>query len=219
MSVLFPAASLDISQPHMVSPDAESLRHTTARRGGNSFRLGGFTGQGYSRGRGLLVQLLWLACRGVLTRWWCPNRVRLGVLRLFGAQIGSGVIIRHDVKIHWPWKLEVGRDSWIGESVWILNLEPVVIGANTCISQNVLLCSGSHDRRSATFEFDNGPIAIGDSVWVATRATVLRGVRIGDGATVAATALITRDVPAGATVRPPAATSDHTSTPPTERPL
>jgi putative colanic acid biosynthesis acetyltransferase WcaF len=122
------------------------------------------------------------------------------VLRLFGAKIAAGVLVRHEVKIHWPWKLAIGRNSWVGEDVWILNLEDVTIGSNTCISQGVLLCTGSHDRRSATFEFDNAPIAVGDSVWVAARATVLRGVRIGDGATVGATALVTADVPAGTTV-------------------
>jgi putative colanic acid biosynthesis acetyltransferase WcaF len=167
---------------------------------GNRFSLDGFTGRGYSRGRGVPMQILWLMSRGLLMKWWCPNAVRIGVLRLFGARIAAGVIVRHQVKIHWPWKLAVGRNSWIGEEVWILNLEQIQIGSNTCISQGAFLCAGSHDRRSATFEFDNAPVVIGDSVWVAARATVLRGVRIGDGATVGATAIVTDDVPAGATV-------------------
>lgn len=167
---------------------------------GNRFSLDGFTGRGYDRGRGVPIQILWLMSRGLLMKWWCPNRIRIGVLRLFGAKIADGVLVRHQVKIHWPWKLEIGRNSWVGEEVWILNLEQVTIGSNTCISQGVFLCTGSHDRRSATFEFDNAPVVVGDSVWVAARATVLRGVRIGDGATVGATALVTADVPAGTTV-------------------
>jgi putative colanic acid biosynthesis acetyltransferase WcaF len=146
------------------------------------------------------IQLLWLTTRGLLMKWWCPNSVRVAILRVFGADIGAGVMVRHYVKIHWPWKLSVGPHSWIGEEVWILNLEQVTIGSNTCISQGALLCTGSHDRRSATFEFDNAPIIVGDSVWVAARATVLRGVHIDDGATVGATAIVTADVPAGATV-------------------
>ncbi|MEV0672717.1 DapH/DapD/GlmU-related protein [Mycobacterium sp. NPDC050441] len=167
---------------------------------GNRFALDGFTGHGYSRGRGVALQILWLASRGLLMKWWCPNAVRVGALRLFGARIGAGVIVRHQVKIHWPWKLTIGRNSWIGEEAWILNLEPVHIGSNTCISQGAFLCTGSHGRLSPTFEYDNAPVVIGDSVWVAARATVLRGVRIGDGATVGATAIVTDDVPAGATV-------------------
>jgi putative colanic acid biosynthesis acetyltransferase WcaF len=168
---------------------------------GNQFALAGFTGAGYDRGRPLPIQVLWLLIsRSILFRWWMPNRIRVAMLRLFGARIGPGTLIRHDVKIHWPWKLEVGRDSWIGEEVWILNLEDVRIGSNTCVSQGVLLCTGSHDRFSPTFEFDNGPIALGDRVWIAARAMVLRGVRVGDGATVGASAVVAHEVPAGATV-------------------
>jgi putative colanic acid biosynthesis acetyltransferase WcaF len=172
---------------------------------GNQFRLAAFTGRGYDRGRSLAVQLLWLGSRGVLMRWWCPNRVRITVLRLYGAKIGYGVSIRHEVKIHWPWKLVVGNQSWIGEGVWILNLENVTIGVNTCISQGVMLCTGSHDRRSPSFEFDNGPITVGNSVWIAARATILRGVNVGDGVTVGAAALVANDVGPGVTVLAPLA--------------
>ena len=171
---------------------------------GARFSLRDFTGANYSRGRPWPVQLLWmLVSRCVTMRWWCPNRLRVFILRSFGARIGTGTLIRHDVKIHWPWKLEIGHHTWIGESTWILNLEPVVIGSNTCISQDVLLCTGSHDRFSPTFEFDNAPIVIGDSVWIATRATILRGVHVADGATVGATAVVTGDVPEEATILPP----------------
>jgi putative colanic acid biosynthesis acetyltransferase WcaF len=185
------SAAAEHNSPHLPGGDSGP---------GNRFSLDGFSGRGYSRGRGVPMQILWLMSRGLLMNWWCPNAVRIGALRLFGARIAAGVIVRHQVKIHWPWKLVVGRNSWIGEEVWILNLEEVQIGSNTCISQSAFLCTGSHDRRSPTFEFDNAPIAIGDSVWVAARATVLPGIRIGDGATVGATAIVSDDVPAGATV-------------------
>jgi putative colanic acid biosynthesis acetyltransferase WcaF len=171
---------------------------------GARFSLRDFTGRGYSKGRPWPVQVLWMLVSRCLTmQWWCPNRLRVLILRGFGGRIGAGTLIRHDVKIHWPWKLEIGHHTWIGESTWILNLEPVVIGSNTCISQAVLLCTGSHDRSSPTFEFDNAPIVIGDSVWIATRATILRGVRVADGATVGATALVTGDVPEAAMILAP----------------
>ena len=41
-----------------------------------------------------------------------------------------------------------------------------------------MLCTGSHDRRSPTFEFDNAPIEIGDLNVAGDRATVLRGVNV-----------------------------------------
>ncbi|MGM7646580.1 putative colanic acid biosynthesis acetyltransferase [Nocardia sp. JW2] len=167
--------------------------------------LAGFTGAGYDKGRPVAVQIAWLAVAGVLAKWWCPNRLRVAVLRAFGASIEPGVLIRHRVRIHWPWKLSVGADSWIGEDVWILNLEPVTIGANVCVSQGVLLCTGSHDRHSPTFEFDNAPIAVHDGAWLGTRSTVLRGVTIGARATVGATALVTADVATDATMLAPRA--------------
>lgn len=171
--------------------------------------LSGFTGVGYDKGRGPFMQIVWYALSGALvTRWWCPNRVRIAVLRGLGAQIGAGTLIRHRVRIHWPWKLVVGANSWVGEGSWILNLEPVIIGDDVCISQDVLLCTGSHDWRSPTFEFDNAPIHVGHGAWIATRATVLRGVVIGEDAVVGATALVTSNVASGAVVVAPlAATS------------
>lgn len=161
-------------------------------------KLRDFTGAGYDVGRPVHIQALWLFVSGtLLQRWWFPARGRVAALRAFGAQIADGVLIRHRVRIHWPWKLTIGADSWLGEGVWILNLELVVIGANVCISQDVLLCTGSHDRRSPSFEFDNAPITVEDGSWVATRATratVLRGVTIGREGVVGATALVTADV-------------------------
>ncbi|TKV57351.1 putative colanic acid biosynthesis acetyltransferase [Nakamurella flava] len=168
--------------------------------------LAGFTGVGYDRGRGPLWQLAWLVVSGsVVMRWWCPRQVRVAILRGFGAQIGESVLVRHRVRIHWPWKLAIGDNSWVGEGVWILNLEPVTIGHDVCISQDVLLCTGSHDRRSATFEFDNAPIVVEDGAWIAARATVLRGVTIGREATVGATALVAGDVAPCETVLAPEA--------------
>jgi putative colanic acid biosynthesis acetyltransferase WcaF len=189
------------------APDSNEARATN--NGGRRpvrHDLAGFTGADYERGRNAIWQVAWLFISGaVLVRWWCPLRVRVGVLRIFGASIGSGTLIRHRVRIHWPWKLTVGDNSWIGEDTWILNLEPVTIGSNVCVSQDVLLCTGSHLRFSPTFEFDNAPINIDDGAWIATRATVLRGVHIGADAVVGATALVSRDVPDGAVFLAPRA--------------
>jgi len=180
--------------------------------------LSGFTGAGYDKGRGPAWQVAWQLCQwAILRHWFVPVGLRAAVLRSFGARLGVGVRVREGVTIHWPWKLTVGDHTWIGAGTWILNLEPVVIGRDTCISQGALLCAGSHDRRSPTFEFDNGPIHIGDEVWVAARATVLRGVTIGDGAVVGACALVTRDVATGAVVLAPAAVradADRAAAPP-----
>lgn len=166
-------------------------------------QLAGFTGAGYDKGRPLPVQVAWLMASSVIMCWWVPAGLRVAVLRTFGARIGTGVLIRHRVRVHWPWKLVVGDDCWIGEGAWILNLEPVTIGSNVCISQDVLLCTGSHRRDSPTFDFDNAAITVGDGAWLAVRSTVLRGVNIGEGAVVGAGALVTSDVAPEQVVRAP----------------
>lgn len=169
-------------------------------------RLSTFTGRSHNRGAGLIKAAMWVLLGQGLTRQvWVPARARVACLRAFGADIAPGVLIRHDVRIHWPWKLSVGADSWIGVGVWILNLEPVHIGRDVCISQEVMLCTGSHQADDPAFEYDNAAIWIEDEAWVAVRATVLRGVRIGAGAVVGASALVVKDVPPGARVVAPAA--------------
>lgn len=165
---------------------------------GTPRRLADFTGAGYDKGASRMRQALWFAVQNmVFGAWWCPAGLRPRILRVFGAKIGEGVFIRHRVRILWPWKLSIGDHSWVGEDVWILNLEDIRIGANVCLSQGVFLCAGSHDPTSEAFEYDNGPIVIEDHAWVAAQVLVLRGVTIGQSAVVGARALVSRDVPPG----------------------
>lgn len=169
-------------------------------------RLSGFTGAGYDKGRLKPVQALWvLASIMFVERTWCPSSLRVMILRIFGAEIGNGVIIRNRVRVHWPWKLTIGNDVWIGVDSWLLNLEPIHIGSDVCISQGAFLCTGSHRADSPTFEYDNAPITVRDGAWIAARATVLRGVTIGQRAVVGAGALVVQDVPAGARALAPKA--------------
>lgn len=174
-----------------------------------------FRGHGYEKGRGLALQALWVCTSALLVeRIWCPSRVRVAVLRIFGAHIGKRVLIRHGVRVHWPWKLKIDDDVWIGVDAWLLNLEPIEIGSNVCISQAAFLCTGSHDADSPTFEYDNAPIRVLDEAWIAAQAVVLRGVTIGRRALVGAGALVVKDVPDGArALAPPARITQDGLTP------
>lgn len=169
-------------------------------------QLSKFSGRGYDKGRTRILQALWILTSCVLfERLWCPPKVRVIILRRFGSKVGSRVLIRHGVRIHWPWKLSIGNDVWIGVDAWLLNLEPITIGSDVCISQGAFLCTGSHDAASDSFEFDNAPITVGDGAWIAAQATVLRGVTVGKDSVIGAKALVTRDVPIGARVLAPRA--------------
>lgn len=163
-----------------------------------SRQLGKFRGVNYDKGRPKTVQALWVATSALLfERIWCPPTLRVLILRAFGAEVGDRVLIRQGVRVHWPWKLKLGNDVWIGVDAWLLNLEQIVIGSNVCVSQGVMLCTGSHHLSSPSFEFDNAPIVVGDGAWIAARATVLRGVTIGTNAVIGATALVTKSIPDG----------------------
>lgn len=153
--------------------------------------------RGLDRGRPLAVEALWHLCKCCLflTALPVPSRLKCFVLRRFGAHIGKGVVIKPQVKILFPWKLTVGDFAWIGEEAFILNFEPVTIGAHCCISQRVFLCGGNHDYRQVDMPYRNGPIAVQDGAWVGAQVFVAPGVTIGSEAVITAAAVVTRDQP------------------------
>ena len=127
------------------------------------------------------------ASRGRQTAWYIVNilffknplilssRIKRGLLRMFGAHVGKGVVIKPSINIKFPWNLSIGDHSWIGEDVWIDNLDKITIGNNVVLSQGCLLLSGSHDHRSVSFDFLSAPIFLEDGVWICARAVVLGG--------------------------------------------
>ena len=111
-----------------------------------------------------------------------PSGLKNKILRLFGAKIGTGVVIKPNVKIKYPWKLSIGSHSWLGEKVWIDNLANVVIGENCCVSQSAYILTGSHNYRSEYFDLEISEIIIEDEVWIGARAIVAPGSHLKKGA-------------------------------------
>ena len=68
------------------------------------------------------------------------------------------------------------------------------MGDNVTISRDAFLCCASHDISSPNMELTYAPIEIGANAWVAARAIVLSGRKIGEGAVVAAGAVVVKDV-------------------------
>jgi putative colanic acid biosynthesis acetyltransferase WcaF len=105
-----------------------------------------------------------------------PNSLKILALRLFGAKVGKGVLIKPCVNLKYPWFLEIGDNVWIGEGVWIDNLGKVKIGNNVCISQGVLLLCGNHNYKKSSFDLIIGNITLEDGVWIGAKAIVCPGV-------------------------------------------
>lgn len=145
-------------------------------------RLDQFYTSGFDRGASRWREALWLAVSGLLFSTWLPgSKWRAALLRLFGARIGRGVVIKPRVLVKFPWRLSIGEHSWIGESVWIDNLAEVSIGDHACISQGTYICTGSHDWASESFDLIVTPIAIGAKAWIGAKSLVAPGCEVGEG--------------------------------------
>ncbi|HTF28166.1 MAG TPA: WcaF family extracellular polysaccharide biosynthesis acetyltransferase [Flavitalea sp.] len=105
-----------------------------------------------------------------------PYGFKRFLLKLFGAKLGRNLIIKINVRIKYPWKLIIGNNCWIGEDVWIDNLDDVVIGSNVCLSQGSMLLTGNHDYTISSFPYRLGKITIHDGVWIGARSVVCPGV-------------------------------------------
>jgi putative colanic acid biosynthesis acetyltransferase WcaF len=151
------------------------------------------------RGRSAVVVQLWWLVQGSLFAW-SPQFMygwRRFLLRLFGARVGSHVLIRPSVRFTYPWKVAIGDNSWIGDEVTLYSLGEINIGKNVVISQKSYLCTGSHDFESPSFDIYAKPICIEDEVWLATDVFVSPGVTIGKGAVVGARSTVLNDLPGG----------------------
>lgn len=120
------------------------------------------------------------------------SQFKVCILRWFGARIGNCVVIKPCVNIKYPWLLQIGDHSWIGEKVWIDNLSRVSIGNNVCISQGVLLLTGSHNYKDPAFGLITGSITLDDGVWIGARSIVSQGITAGSHAVLCAGSVATK---------------------------
>ena len=105
------------------------------------------------------------------------SSLKVWLLKLFGAKLGRNVVIKPGVNIKYPWKLVIGDYSWLGEDVWIDNLEQVTIGSNVCISQGAMLLCGNHNYKKTTFDLMVNEIILEEGVWIGAKSVVCSGVR------------------------------------------
>lgn len=118
--------------------------------------------------------------------------------------VGEGCAIFEDVWLACEpgsGPIEIGNATYLGHQVHIHADDPIRIGSACVLADGVFVASTDHLRGTpAAGSTATGPVSIGDRVFLGQRAIVLGGVSIGDGATIAAGAVVTKDVPAGAIV-------------------
>jgi maltose O-acetyltransferase len=98
-------------------------------------------------------------------------------------------------------RFENGRKIFLGERNvinWGCVLDgrrhKIITGSDVSIGPEATILTLGHDPQSPDFADKGGDVIIGDHVWIACRAIILPGVSIGDGAVVAAGAVVTKDV-------------------------
>lgn len=127
--------------------------------------------------------------RGNLFRRW-----RIFLLKMFGADIRWTSNVLSSCRIWQPWKLRMGDYSCLSAGVDCYSVDEVVIGDQVVVSQGVKLCTAGHDITSRTMELTHQPIRIESNAWIAAWSIILPGVTIGEGAVVAAGAVVTKDI-------------------------
>jgi len=153
---------------------------------------------GFRGRRSWLVQLWWIV-QSILFKT-SPQFMygwRRFLLRLFGATIGKNVIIRPSVHTQFPWKVNIGDHSWIGDDVVLYSLGEIEIGKNVVVSQRSYLCTGTHDYTSLDFSISAHKIEIKDKCWLATDVFVAPGVTIDSGTVVGARSSVFNNLPSG----------------------
>lgn len=149
----------------------------------------------YVKVRSSFVEALWFVVEAsIINNKLVPfSGLRVALLRLFGAKIGTGCRFVHPVRVKAPWNLVVGDHCWFGVNAWIYNQAPIRIGSHVCISQGAFLTTGSH-AMSTTMCLRVAPIIIEDGVWITANCVVQMGVTIGRSAVVTPLSVVHRSL-------------------------
>jgi tetrahydrodipicolinate N-acetyltransferase len=92
--------------------------------------------------------------------------------------------------------LTIKNNTYINEYSRIQCRESITIGENCSISWGVnILDTDEHNILGPIAQKSKAPVVIGDHVWIGCQAIILKGVTIGNGAIIAAGAVVTKDVP------------------------
>lgn len=119
------------------------------------------------------------------------------------AAVGEDAIVRPPFFCDYGSNIFLGRGAFLNFHCFVLDVEPVIIGAGTAIGHCVQILASDHPRdpalRRQQLRF-GAPVTIGENVWIGGGAIILPGVTIGDDAIIGAGSIVTRDVRPGLTV-------------------
>ena len=147
--------------------------------------------------RNKVGRLLWSACYLILFRPFSLPvfyKWRNVILRIFGAKIGKCAGVHASARVWAPWNLELEDYACIDDRVNVYNVDKVVLKQYATVSFDTLLCTASHNIYSQEHELMTAPILIKEKAWVGAAAFIGMGVTVGEGAVVAASSSVHKDV-------------------------
>lgn len=113
----------------------------------------------------------------------------------------SGVNLPWNSTIHMganffkPSGISIGHDSIIGSNCFLDGRAKLSIGNHTSLASEVMIYNDEHNIHSEKYENSFGQVSIGDYVFVGPRAIILPNVTVGNGAVIAAGAIVTKNIP------------------------
>jgi putative colanic acid biosynthesis acetyltransferase WcaF len=146
----------------------------------------------------VIVQLWWLIEKTLFA--WSPQFLyswRRFLLRLFGAKIGKGVLLRPSVRVTYPWKVSIDDYTWVGEDCILYSLGNITIGSHVAIAHGVYFNTGLHDYKSENFDIGAKPVIIEDQSWITNDVYIAPGVTIGKGCVIGARSSVMKSMPEG----------------------
>ena len=126
-----------------------------------------------------------------------PSRVLRHVIyrHILHLELAATAKVHKGLEIISASKVHIGPGTIIGQDALLDGREGIHFGSNINLGGEVAIFTLQHDVRSSTFAAVGGPVTVGDRAWLSFRTTILPGVAIGEGAVVAAGAVVTKDVP------------------------
>lgn len=161
-------------------------------RMGKKLSVGSVFGKGFTRVYNYVLdfELLILTIVSSIPIW----SLRKFFFSLSGMKIGPNSHLHLNCRFYYPKGITIGEGTIIGFGCFLDGRDRLMIGNHVDIASEVQIYNSEHDISSDDFHPVNGPVTIGDYVFIGPRVIILPGVKIGKGAIIAAGAVVTKDV-------------------------